>query len=557
MKISTKIYGSFGLMLAIMLVIVGTFYYQYQKVETLNSGIIGYRMPLQHNAQDLALGASREAAAVRGYLATGNPKFKKDIDQAIQEVDDSLTYLNQNAKIKEAVKPINDAKMKFTPHLKKMTELYETQGQTAAAVYMTTYAAPDNNAFLAEIDQYIKQQEQSVNEDKKKVVEQEDKLLMTVITILSMGIIFGGASSVLIARPIIRSIQQGVEYAQAMALGKFDQQLTIKTTDEMGTLLQSLNTASGSLRLLIKQVANSAESVAASSEQLTAGAEQSAQAANQVAATITSVAQGAEKQLQAVNATVAAVEQLSTGIQQVAANADSVTEMAERATKAAQQGDNTIDDAMRQMLSIEKTVSSSAQVVIKLGERSKEIGHIVETISGIAAQTNLLALNAAIEAARAGEQGRGFAVVADEVRKLAEQSQDAAKQIATLISGIQSETDKAVVAMSDGTREVKVGAEVVNCAGQAFKEIVQLVNEESDQIQEISVAIQQMAAGSRQIVTSVRDIDRISKDAAGQTQTVSAATQEQSASMEEIAASSQALAKMAEGLQSAIRKFAI
>ena len=165
------------------------------------------------------------------------------------------------------------------------------------------------------------------------------------------------------------------------------------------------------------------------------------------------------------------------------------------------------------------SVSSSAQVVAKLGERSKEIGQIVDAISGIAGQTNLLALNAAIEAARAGEQGRGFAVVAEEVRKLAEQSQEAAKQIANLISEIQTETDSAVVAMDDGTREVKIGTEVVNTAGQAFKEIVSLIAEVSSQIREISAAIQQMASGSQQIVASVRNIDSISKGTAGQTQT--------------------------------------
>jgi len=319
----------------------------------------------------------------------------------------------------------------------------------------------------------------------------------------------------------------------------------------------ALNTMTENLRGLIRHVSQSSEQLAASSEELTAGAEQSAQAANQVAVTITSVAQGAEMQVQALNATAAAVEQLSIGIQQVSINANAVTGMADKTAKAAQQGDRAIDAAVSQMVSIEETVASSAQVVTKLGERSKEIGQIVGTISGIAAQTNLLALNAAIEAARAGEQGRGFAVVAEEVRKLAEQSQGAAKQIATLISEIQSETDKAVAAMSDGTREVKVGAEVVNSAGQAFKEIVLLVNEESAQIKEISATIQQMAAGSQQIVASVRDIDKISQDASGQTQTVSAATEEQSASMQEIAASSLSLAKMAENLQTAIQKFQV
>ena len=169
----------------------------------------------------------------------------------------------------------------------------------------------------------------------------------------------------------------------------------------------------------------------------------------------------------------------------------------------------------------------------------------------------LLPLNAAIEAARAGEQGRGFAVVAEEVRKLAEQSQDAAKQIALLIGEIQGETDKAVVAMNDGTREVKVGAEVVNASGIAFQEITVVINKVSDQTKEISGAIEQMAIGSQQIVGLVKQIDALSKKASGEAQTVSAATEEQSASMEEIASSSQALANLAMNLRKAVSKFQI
>ena len=216
-----------------------------------------------------------------------------------------------------------------------------------------------------------------------------------------------------------------------------------------------------------------------------------------------------------------------------------------------------MDKAVVQMAHIEQTVIASAQVVAKLGDRSKEIGQIVDTISGIAGQTNLLALNAAIEAARAGEQGRGFAVVAEEVRKLAEQSQEAAKQIATLIGEIQSETDQAVVAMNNGTREVKLGAEVVNASGQSFQEITGLVMQVSGQVKEISAAIEQMASGSQQIVESVKQIDELSKTASGEAQTVSAATEEQSASMEEIASSSQALANLAQNLRQAVSKFQI
>ncbi len=225
------------------------------------------------------------------------------------------------------------------------------------------------------------------------------------------------------------------------------------------------------------------------------------------------------------------------------------------AADKAKDGGQAVAQAVDQMDQIEETVNTSARVVTMLGERSKEIGQIVDTISGIAGQTNLLALNAAIEAARAGEAGRGFAVVAEEVRKLAEQSQDAAKKIAELIGEIQGDTDKAVVAMDEGTREVKTGAEVVKTAGAAFREIAGLVTEVSVQVKDISTSMQQMATGSQQIVGSVRKIDELGVRSAGEAQGVSAAAEQQLASMEEIASSSQALAKLAQDLQAAVAGF--
>jgi methyl-accepting chemotaxis protein len=166
-----------------------------------------------------------------------------------------------------------------------------------------------------------------------------------------------------------------------------------------------------------------------------------------------------------------------------------------------------------------------------------------------------LALNAAIEAARAGEQGRGFAVVAEEVRKLAEPSQEAAKKIADLIGEIQNDTNMAVMAMDDGTREVKIGGQVVNAAGVAFRDITKLIDQVSAQVTEISAATQQMATGSQQIVGAVKKIDDLSKMSASESQSVSAATEEQLASMEEIAGSSEALAKLAQELSAATAKF--
>ena len=331
----------------------------------------------------------------------------------------------------------------------------------------------------------------------------------------------------------------------------------LDSQDELGQLADAISKMCKGIRALMLKTSQSTEQVAASAEELTASADQSAQAANQIAQVMAEVASGTEKQRNALNNTSSVIGQMSASVRQIAANSDTVTNTSAQSADAAYEGSKTIDKAIEQMGQIEETVSRSGEVVSKLGERSREVGQIIDTISGIAGQTNLLALNAAIEAARAGEQGRGFAVVAEEVRKLAEQSQEAAKQIASLITEIQIDTENAVAAMNDGTKEVRAGTEVVNAAGRTFKEISRLFNEVTNQIRDISEAIQQMALDSRQIVASIQEIDTISKETADHSQTVSSATEEQLATIEEFASSSQSLAKLAQELTQMVNQFQV
>lgn len=374
------------------------------------------------------------------------------------------------------------------------------------------------------------------------------------VTSLSIVVVF----SIFFIRRLLKPLQLVLEQMLEVAKGNLKvTSLDIRSNDEIGILAGGCNTMLKNLRDLIHRVAYSAEQVAASSEELTASAGQSALAANQIANVITEVTSGAAKQLKTVDDTESVVGQMSAGIQQIAANVNMVASTSLKSADAAKEGGKAVEGAITQMEQIEETVTKSAQVVAKLGERSKEIGQIVDTIAGISGQTNLLALNAAIEAARAGEQGRGFAVVAEEVRKLAEQSQAAAMQIAELIAEIQDDTESAVVAMDEGTKEVRVGTKVVNNAGQAFREIFGSITEVSTQMMEVATAIQELAGGSQQIVASVRDINAVSKDTAGLAQTVSAATEEQAATMEEISASSQTLARMAEELTQSVSRFKI
>lgn len=331
----------------------------------------------------------------------------------------------------------------------------------------------------------------------------------------------------------------------------------VSSSDELGLLANAVREMRKNVSKVMRSVNSSAESLSGSAEELNATTEQSSLAANQVAQSIVKVAEGTSQQLDAVNATSSAIEHLNESIQTMAADAAAAAEKSRQASDIAREGEVTLQHAIEQIKTIERTSHQTTNSVMTLGENSKQIGQIVGTISGIAEQTNLLALNAAIEAARAGQQGRGFAVVADEVRKLAESSQEAAQQISDLIKLTQEDTNKAIKDMEAGGESFKVGAENIISMGEAFRKITGIVEQVSAQMQTISRSTRDMADNGVQIVQNVRTIGEASKTAAEEAETVSAATQEQTASVHEIAGESTNLARMAGELQQEVKKFKV
>lgn len=560
MTIKRKIWVSFSVVIALVFLMSFFTYIKVSEINLLFQETLTQSLRDIELAEELSIDVANEAVAMRRFNFSGVLADVAEFENHRKFGDSKISQLEEVMKSQEAVallQEIKKEKAAFDDLAMKSIQARRAEQLDQMALLMKEAGKPSENtiaatkAFITIVKSKTRErQEQSVKDG------QEIKVLLILASLLLAAIsIF---VSVYLSRNISKPIHEVAKAAGAFAGGDLSiDDIAVRTRDEAGQLAIAFNRMKARLRELIYTMAESAEQVAASSEELTASAEQSARSAGQTAVATGNVAQGAADQMTAVDQAVLAVQQISAGIQQIAVNANTVTDKSAQAAQTAQTGHQAVGKAVAQMTQIEQSVNVSADVVAKLGERSQEIGLIVETISGIAAQTNLLALNAAIEAARAGEQGKGFAVVADEVRKLAEQSQSATKKIAALVSGIQGETKKAVGAMITGTQEARTGVQVVSDAGQAFRGIEQLVQEVTGQIREISAAISHLANGSEQVVAAVKEIELLSQKVSAETQHVSAGTQEQSASSQEIAASCQDLADMAQKLRQEVSKFSL
>ena len=269
------------------------------------------------------------------------------------------------------------------------------------------------------------------------------------------------------------------------------------TSDALGNVVDSVNYMLDNFTRVLERVRKSAIDVGTN--------------ANEILLSSEDMSAGATQQDQEITNTSSAVEELTVSMKQVSNNAEASAEAARRALDAAEQGNRAVRDTLEGMQRIRASVQVTAKKIKSLGDRSLEISEIINVINDITEQTNLLALNAAIEAARAGEAGRGFAVVADEVRKLAEHSRTATKDIAALIKAIQAETNEAVVVMEEGTKEVEVGARLADQAGKALEAISRVVRQSAELVQEISLASKQQVRGTEGVANAMQIISNITR----------------------------------------------
>ncbi|WP_300246856.1 methyl-accepting chemotaxis protein [Pseudomonas sp.] len=537
LSISQKLYAGFGVVLLILLLLVLAALRGFDQVSSsVKSNIHSYEVLSQSDA--LLRSLINVETGMRGYALTGRDSFLEPLEQG------EKAFADYYARIKSSTSdnPEQQARLERLKALHDQWLRDDVQGnldlrrainagsQPAEAMAAQISAGRDKAKMdaMRQLTSELRDAEKSLQDARSQAMDDAKASALAILigggllaTVLAMLVAWSLSSN------LVGRIRQAVDVAKAIAAGRLDSSISATGRDEVSNLLQAFAAMQERLRTMISQIKQGADQLVSASQSISSASLQ--------------LSASAQEQSHSASSMAATVEELTVSINHVADNAGDAHALSSESGRQSEEGGSVIQDTLGSMRLIADTVQASATQIGELGQHAEQISSIVSVIKGIAEQTNLLALNAAIEAARAGEQGRGFAVVADEVRLLAQRTANSTQEITEMVGKIQLGTREAVSSMDVGVNQVKNGVELAQQAGEAIVNIRTSSGNVVRVVDQISLALREQTAASQDVARNVERIAQMS--------------QQNSQAVEETTETARSLQQLAQNLEQQVNVF--